>query len=255
MEPYGLSDTGCVRTNNEDRIILEPRLGFFAVCDGMGGHQRGDLAAEIATTALRQYVEASADRFEITWPFGYRYDLSIDANRMATAIRLANRLVWRTSEQELAYAGMGTTIAAILLDGLHLVAGNVGDSRIYLLRKEMFVTLSVDDTIIASMIQRGTMTPETYRQHPMRNVLTQAAGSQEQVEVHLHESELQPEDILLLCTDGLHAVVEEEDVRRILRNSSTPEEQVRRLIGAARTAGAPDNVSAVVVTVGEGPES
>jgi len=215
----------------------------------MGGHQRGDLAAEMATNALRQYVQASADRYEITWPFGYQYELSIDANRMTTAIKLANRLVWRTSEQQSEYAGMGTTIAAILLDGDRLVAGNVGDSRIYRLRNRELEQLSADDTIMASMMQRGLLTAEISRQHPMRNVLTQAAGSKEAVEVHLHESVLEPGDNLLLCSDGLHGVIEEDNICFILQNGQTAETRVARLIEAARAAGAPDNVSVVIVVM------
>jgi len=216
----------------------------------MGGHQRGDLAAEVAVSALKQYMEASADRFEITWPFGYQYELSIDANRMNTAIKLANRLVWRTSEKQLEYAGMGTTIAAILVEGDHLVAGNVGDSRIYRVRAGALEQLSVDDTIIASMLQRGLLTGETSRKHPMRNVLTQAAGSQENVEVHLHESTLELADMLLLCSDGLHGVVEEDEISGILQTGQTEERKVSQLIEAARAAGAPDNISAIIVTIG-----
>lgn len=246
---FGISDEGCVRTNNEDRVLLLPRLGFYAVCDGMGGHQRGDLAAEIATSSLKQYIEASADRFEITWPFGYEYERSIDANRMITAIKLANRLVWRTSEQPPEPGLMGTTISAVLLDAHQLVVGNVGDSRVYRLHDRGLQQLSTDDTILASMLQRGLVTAETWRTHPLRNVLTQAAGSQEQVEVHLHESTLESGDLLLLCTDGLHAVIEESNILDILAKGLRVEEMVARLIGAARAAGAPDNVSAVIVTI------
>jgi len=247
IESYGLSDTGCVRPENEDRILSDPSVGFYAVCDGMGGHQRGDVAAEIAISAMGHYAKASADRFDVSWPFGYKYELSIEANRMVTGIKLANHQVWRRAEQELEYAGMGTTIAAVLLDGRQFVAGNVGDSRIYRLRQEELLQLSVDDTMIASMVQRGLLREEETRKHPLRNVLTQAAGSQEAVEVHLHEGILEPGDILLLCSDGLYGAVARDHIRSILQNGEKLDVRVRRLIEAARTAGAPDNVSAVVL--------
>jgi protein phosphatase len=182
LESSGMTDKGCVRDANEDRILLNPSLGLFAVCDGMGGHRRGEVAADIAIATMQYYLDASRDRFDVTWPFGYDFDLSIDANRLITAIRLANRQVWRHAEQSLECAGMGSTIAAVLVDGNSIVAGNAGDTRVY-----------------------------------------------------------------LRASDGLHGVVGDDAIRSILLSDPTPETCSRRLIETARTAGAPDNVSVVVL--------
>src|SRR5579862_249293 len=104
IESFGKSDRGCVRNENEDRILVDDLLGLYLVCDGMGGSNRGDLAAELATDAVRYYIDVSSDGYDVSWPFGYTFELSMEANRLVTAIRLANRQVWRRAEQNLEYA-------------------------------------------------------------------------------------------------------------------------------------------------------
>src|ERR1022692_2037613 len=135
IEAFGKTDRGCVRTENEDRILVDDALGLYLVCDGMGGSKRGDIAAELAADAVRYYIDASRDRYDVSWPFGYAFELSLDANRLATGVRLANRHVWRRAEQDLELAGMGTTIAAVLIGDGRAVVGNVGDTRVYLSRE------------------------------------------------------------------------------------------------------------------------
>jgi protein phosphatase len=247
LEVYGRSDPGCVRTDNEDRILMDASIGLFAVCDGMGGHQHGEIAAELALAALRYYAEASSDRLDITWPFGYDFDLSVDANRLATAIRVANRQVWRKAEQNVECSGMGTTVAALLIDGDRAAAGNLGDSRVYLFRRSQLTQVSTDDTIIAGMLEKGMLSAADAATHPLRNVLTQSAGSQETADVHLWEGCLLPGDMLLLSSDGLHGVVDEPAIRSILGGGDSAERSVDRLISASIAAGAPDNVSAVLL--------
>ncbi len=247
LHGYGKTERGCVREDNEDLILLDPGLGLFVLCDGMGGRQRGDVAAELATTAIRFYVNASRDRSDVSWPFGYAFELSLDANRLATAIRLANRQVWRRAEQALECAGMGTTVAAALWNEGRIIMANVGDSRAYLFRGGALTQLTVDDTIIASMIQRGLISPADTASHPLRNVVTQAAGAKESIDVHVREEVLVPGDRLLLCSDGLYAVVGEASIMSILAEGQDGAWTVERLISEALTAGAPDNVSVVLL--------
>src|SRR4051812_48073066 len=177
IEAYGASDTGCVRQNNEDRILLNADLGLFIVADGMGGHSHGERAAELAISTIEHYVESSCNGADVTWPFGYNFDISFDSNRLATAVQLANGQVWRCSQQAPEFAGMGTTIAAVIVSGDHLSMANVGDSRVYLLREGNLEQLTVDDTWISAVGTRGSMTKAQIQNHPMRNFLTQAAGS------------------------------------------------------------------------------
>src|ERR1035437_285289 len=190
LEAYGKSDRGCTRTENEDRIFFDASLGLFVVCDGMGGPQRGAVAAELAIAAIQYYIDATRDRYDVSWPFGYRFEISPDANRLATGVRLANRQVWRRAEQSLECAGMGTTVAAVLFCEGQVVTANVGDSRVYRSRQGCLELVSVDDTIIASMLQKGLLSREEAATHPLRNVVTQAAGSRENVRSEEHTSEL-----------------------------------------------------------------
>ena len=140
-----MTDAGCVRTKNEDRIFLNEDLGIFIISDGMGGHTHGEIAAELATSTMQHYLESSQDRLDITWPFGYNFELSVDANRLATAIQLANRQVWKQAEKAPEYSGMGTTIAAAIVNGSKLTVGNVGDSRVYIWHGGSLLQVTIDD--------------------------------------------------------------------------------------------------------------
>lgn len=251
LQAHGLSDAGCMRQDNEDRVLVDTVLAFFAVADGMGGHRHGELAAELALATVRYYVESSRTRTDVTWPFGYSFDLSLDANRLATGIRLANRQVWKRAEDAPEFAGMGSTLAAALIDGANAAIANVGDSRVYLYRSGGLRQLTTDDTWLSAVMQRGTLDSAAVANHPMRNVLTQAAGSQHDVDVHTTDVNLQAGDALLLSTDGLHSVVPEDEMRSILASGLSSNRPAADLAGmlvqASRSAGAPDNVSCVLV--------
>jgi serine/threonine protein phosphatase PrpC len=243
----GATDQGCVRTANQDRILVETALDLYVVADGMGGHRHGELAAELAIETMRYYMACSKDLSDATWPFGYNFELSTGANRLVTSIQLANRQVWNRAQDSPECAGMGTTIAAILVCGNVATVANAGDSRVYLLRAGGLHQLSTDDTWVHNMLRRGLTDESSLRNHPMRNVLTQAAGSQEQLDVHTVEPSLQPGDELLICSDGLHGVITESEILPILALPEPEQNRVDWLIRAARAGGGPDNVSCILV--------
>jgi PPM family protein phosphatase len=244
---FGYTDVGCVRKMNQDRILLDESLGLYAVADGMGGHSHGETAAELALDTLRYYMDCSRDRFDVTWPFGYNFDLSIDANRLVTAIQLANRQVWRYAEQAPEYSGMGTTLASLLFTGSRTIVGHVGDSRIYLIRGEHMHQLTADDTWISAVLARGLLQPHEAAKHPMKNVLTQAAGSRDPLNVHILEQALEPNDTFILSSDGLHGVIGDEAIASVLSAGADLEQTVYALINSARQHGGPDNISCVMV--------
>ncbi|MCW5981057.1 MAG: serine/threonine-protein phosphatase [Bryobacteraceae bacterium] len=246
IDSYGFTDRGCHRTDNQDRYLIDHDLGFYVVADGMGGHRHGEVAAELAIATMRYYVESSHDRADVSWPFGYDFELSVDSNRLTTAIQLANRQVWKRAEEKPEYAGMGTTIAAVLVDGAQAAVANVGDSRVYLFRGGELEQVTTDDTWLNAILQRGTSESQL-RNHPMRNVLTQAAGSQNDVSVHNVSLGLQPSDIFLLSSDGLHGSVPEEEIRDILGTGGPLEGTGAALLEAAKKQGAPDNVSCILL--------
>jgi len=238
---HGISDIGCQRLENQDRILLADALGLYIVCDGVGGRRRGDLAAEIAIDSIREFIVSSADPMEVTWPYGYNLQLSFAANRVLTAVKLANRQVWRRAENSLQLLGMGATVVMLLVDGTAAVVANVGDSRAYRFRNRLLEQLSVDDT--ASMRVMETNSPDSVA----RSILTKAVGSEQNVDVHLKQIDLAPGDTLLLCSDGLHGSVIERQIASLLAVSQPAAARTEALIGAARTAGAPDNVSALIL--------
>ena len=226
---------------------MEPALGIYAVCDGMGGHNHGELAADLALRAMRHFLVTSLDCLDVTWPFGYEFAWSAQANRLCTGIRLANREVWRKSQSALEYAGMGTTVAAVLLHRNQAILANVGDSRIYRLRDRQLQQLSVDDTIVGDLLSQGLIGAEDVCSHPLRNVLLQAAGAQEQVMVHLREETCQGGDILLLCSDGLYGVVPETTILEALLSCASVQECSEFLEGQVLQLGGPDNIAIVAL--------
>lgn len=247
LEFYGVTHAGRVRTENQDRILMLTELGCFAVCDGMGGQRCGEVAAEIAVEVLQHYVDSSRDPSEVTWPFGYNMALSLDANRLLTSVKLANRQVTRRSEQDLKCAGMGTTIAAVICRDNRAAMGNVGDSRIYRFREGKLEQLSFDDTMAGLMLGRGVITPEGAASHPMRSILTQAIGSQGDVEVHLRDEDLLPDDQLLLCSDGLYGAVDQVAIGEMMSAAGSLDARAQKLLDRALDSGATDNVSVILL--------
>lgn len=248
IESFGVSDVGLVRKQNQDRILIDESVGLFVVADGMGGHAHGEVAAQVALTSLQFYIDSSQDRFDVSWPFGYSFDLSIDANRMITAIQLANKNVRQKARQEPGSDGMGATVAAVLVSGSRAVVANVGDSRAYLYRGGALQLLTVDDTWVETMKGQGLLDSAEARNHPMRNMLMQAAGSKEELQVHVLEREMEGADLFLLSSDGLHGVIGDERIGSILGLRASLQDMAESLIGAAKENGAPDNVSVVLLS-------
>ncbi len=243
---HGVTDAGCIRTKNEDRIFLDETLGIFIISDGMGGHTHGEIAAELATSTMQHYLESSQDRLDITWPFGYNFELSIDANRMATAIQLANRQVWKQAEKAPEYAGMGTTIAAAIVNGSKITVGNVGDSRVYVWHNGSLRQLTIDDTWVNAISGR-----DGPKINVPRNLLTQAAGTKDLVEVHTAETDIADGDVVLLCSDGLHSLVPDAEIAASLSAGKSLGATAADLLRIAKSAGGEDNISIILLTPGE----
>jgi len=244
IQSHGVTDAGCVRSKNEDRIFLDESSGFFILSDGMGGHRHGELAAELATSTVQHYLESSQGRLDITWPFGYNFELSVDANRMSTAIQMANRQVWKQAETGPEYAGMGTTVAAAIVNGSKITVGNVGDSRVYLYQKGSLRQLTVDDTWVNAFSGRGGG-PKI---NVPRNLLTQAAGSKDMVEVHTSEADIAEGDVVLLCSDGLYSLVPDAEIEAALAAGKSLTDTADNLLRAAKSAGGEDNISIILLT-------
>ena len=247
IQACGVSEAG-VRRTNEDGFIAEPALRLFAVADGMGGHQAGEVASRLAIEAISTFIRRSFEDTDFTWPYGIDDALSFDGNRLRTAIHLGNRRVFRAAESRDDYSGMGTTITAVLVNHSGISIGSVGDSRLYLLRDGALEQLTDDDSWTAALLAHDpNVDPQQLQRHALRNVLTNALGARDRVDVRVTERPIVSGDMLLLCTDGLHGVLTCDRLRDILRHAAGVEPAARDLVDAALQNGSRDNVTALVV--------
>jgi PPM family protein phosphatase len=241
----GLSDIGCKRRTNEDRILVDVSAGLFVVADGMGGQRCGGRAAEIAASTLRECFHSAVTPFSSGVS---AYDAAtILRDRMAAALQLANERVFGESSITPECEGMGCTLSAITVAGNLAVIGHVGDSRIYLYRNKELVQLTRDDSVVAQLISAGEITADDVSSHPMRNMLTQSVGAAEEVAIQILDFWLQPGDRLLMTSDGVHGVIGEARIVEALSGENSPSDVATRLVAASRESGAPDNTSTIVV--------
>lgn len=245
---HGQTDIGRRRKINEDSIFESD--GLLIVCDGMGGHKAGEVASSLAVEAITRFIERSNEDQELTWPFGFDPRLSYNANRLRTAIKLANRSVYRKASSDEDYTGMGTTVVAALIapgEPVMTYAG-VGDSRIYLLRGGRMLQLTRDDSL-ANVAWAGAPgdAPDAATS-PLRNVLTKALGAREDVEFDVVDQSLADGDVVLLCSDGLTNMLPDSRIFEIV--SAYPGDLAaacRELVAQANAGGGRDNISVILV--------
>jgi protein phosphatase len=236
------TDVGRVRERNEDSYLIREPL--FAVADGMGGHLGGDVASSMVVDALEN-AEVEADQ-----PLGPLVEL----------IKKANQDILERGDADQGLKGMGTTLTAVVTDNDKLYLAHIGDSRAYLLRDGRLQRLTRDHTLVERMVEEGRLEPDQARHHPQRNILTRTLGNDEDVEVDdLTVDPIQPGDRVLLCTDGLSGMVDDEQIERVLVGESDPQRACDRLIELAIEAGGEDNVTVVVLDLvddsGRGPKA
>ncbi len=248
LTAHGVTHPGRVRSMNEDAWLSQIDLGLFVVADGMGGHNAGEVASSLAVDAIRLFVERTSQGDDLTWPFGVDPHLSFGANRVLTAMKLANQRVFKSSESLDERAGMGTTAVTALVESGRLIYAGVGDSRIYSWSEGRLLQLTADDSWVSDVVAQQTgVNPASLRHHPMRNVLTNAIGTRETLELTVYERALANGDVLLLCTDGLHTAVADAEVETILGSGAGVEVMAERLVAAALQGTASDNITALVL--------
>jgi PPM family protein phosphatase len=233
----GRTDAGRVRRRNEDSFVLDPPL--FAVADGMGGAQAGEVASRLAAAAFREYHDA--DRLE-------------PAERVEAIIQEANRRIYERARTDSEASGMGTTVTAAILTNGRVSIGHVGDSRAYRIRNGELERLTEDHSLVADLMRSGRLTPEEADAHPQRSVITRALGTDAEVDVDTVTVDVEPGDLFLLCSDGLTTMVPEEDILRIAQEADDLNEAARTLVRAANSGGGEDNITVVLFKV-EGDEA
>ncbi len=236
------------RSANQDTLLADPSLELFAIADGMGGHASGDVASRLIIDTLHQFVVDTQIDHEKTWPFQFDLSLSYPANRLKTAILVANRRLSEHVAGSGASRGMGATLAAALLGPDRVVVANVGDCRAYLLRDGVLRQVTRDHSWVADQVASGFISAEIARAHPWRNMVTRAIQGDPDLMVDTIEVETGPKARLLLCSDGLHVVLTDEQIADILSDSAADAKGAcENLIQAANDRGGPDNVTAIVI--------
>jgi PPM family protein phosphatase len=235
LEACALSDRGCVRGNNEDYCRIHPDLGLFILADGMGGARAGEHASRLAVDTVADTVIQAQRR---------------DSQVLLSAVEAANRRVLEAAQSDPSLEGMGTTLVAALEVDPGLSIASVGDSRAYLLDDDGFRVITDDQTWVNEVGRPLGLDEESLRNHPMRHVLTMAIGASAPLAVNYYSIPLKSNSLVLICSDGLHGVIDAPAIESIVRrgrNGTSLEEGCRQLIDAAKQAGGPDNITAVLI--------
>jgi protein phosphatase len=233
----GKSDIGITRKGNQDSFLILPGQSVYAVSDGMGGHAGGAQASAIAIDAIRR---AFARKAEIT------------RDRANAALISANGLILDEATRN-NWEGMGTTFILVYLDGLMWQVANIGDSRVYVIKNGLISPLTRDHSLVAELLANGSITPNEAKTHPHRNVLTNALGAYDGPMIEWSEISAEDVDYLLLCTDGLHSMIEDNEILDItLTPELSVDEKTALLIDAANSRGGYDNITVILIEKGDG---
>lgn len=249
VKAFGTTDVGLKREGNEDSFAYDDSLGLYIVADGMGGHLAGEVASQIAVEMIsksyRKWVENKTPDDEL---FG-KPDKSIGTlgNYIQSSIKLANRVIYEMAMEYEQYHGMGTTVVIILTTPDLIIASNVGDSRIYLLRDGQLEMLSKDHTIVAEQVEMGAMTEEEAETSPLKHILTRNLGSAQEVDPEVFELAPSNNDRFVLCTDGLTDLVSDQEILETLNQENDPEAVCNKFIDTVLNRGAHDNTTIISI--------
>lgn len=251
VEYCGLSDVGRKREANEDSYAIVPEDHLFVVADGMGGHAAGEVASHLAVTAISEFIASTRRDSEITWPFEYDLSISMEGNRLKTAIRLANQRILESISRKKELEGMGTTLVGAVVSEGKAFVGHVGDSRAYLIHDGSISQITSDHSWVNEQVKMGFLTRGDAVKHPFRNVVTRALGSRDDVIVDVTEQPLAPGDYLILCSDGLNTMLDDDTIRKTVEaHGSDVRAAAKALIDGANQNGGEDNVTVILVRCG-----
>ncbi len=245
------TDVGVKRRFNQDNFCTNEELGLFVVADGMGGHAAGEVASRIAVEEIVRVLSNARDDEDWTWPDSFDMTMSLAANKLKFAIHVANEKIRNATLERAEYGGMGTTIVAAMIIGDSCSIAHVGDSRAYLVREGQIRPLTSDHSWVNDQMKQGFLTAEHARNHPFRNVITQALGSGADPQVDLMELPLKHGDLLLLCSDGLNSMLTDNEILGLIREGGPAalDELTMNLIEAAKRRGGDDNITVALIDI------
>lgn len=243
MQYWGITDPGCVRPQNQDVFRMEQldkNSLLCVVCDGMGGAKSGNVASSLAVDVFVEEVRSN-------WSSAMEPG-AVD-QLLQSAVKLANFTVYDQGQQFEEFNGMGTTLVAALICGHEVTLVNVGDSRAYGINAHGIHRITVDHSVVELMVQRGELTPEAARTYPGKNYITRAVGPEAVVECDLYHVDAEEGDCLLLCSDGLSNMIDDQEILFEVVHGVNKEYCCQRLLDIAKNRGAPDNVTGVLVVI------
>jgi protein phosphatase len=248
LEFAGKTDTGMVRSHNEDAIHISPEYGFVILADGMGGYNAGEIASSMAVEATRQVLETGLSQLS-----GRKRDQRLH-QLVTEAIQQANTAVITAAHDNVQYDGMGTTIVAALFHGNKLTVAHVGDSRAYRIRQGELVQITRDHSLVQEQIDAGLVDPAWAPYAQNRNLVTRAVGVDPGMQVELHEHQMEEGDLYLICSDGLSDMLAANEFHEIIEKSGAELSSLcEALIQQANTNGGHDNISVILAKVGKLP--
>jgi len=248
FEVVGKTDVGCVRANNEDSFAFDTTTGVFVVCDGMGGRAAGEVASTMAVNTLIEYFQASAGEDHAS---GSSFDHSDSATALGDAIAFANDRIRQAAANSPAQFGMGSTIVAALWTRDAFSIAHVGDSRIYLIRRNKIQQLTNDHSLVMEEVRNGLMSLEEARDSANQNIILRALGAEDSVQPDLAHVPVEAHDILLLTTDGLVRYIDDHQILEMIGSTSTLEQACDLLIQSAKDAGGSDNITCLLIRIVE----
>jgi protein phosphatase len=241
LQAFGFSDVGHCRESNEDNYFFDTSLGLYAVADGMGGHAAGEVASRLAVEALEEIIRRNG---------GIGDSAQEAAEKLQSAVGEANRRICDSITSNAEQRGMGTTVVALIVAGDRIIVGHVGDSRAYMLRDGRLERLTSDHSWVCEQVKAGLLTDDDAQRHPMRNIVTRALGSRTEVSADVSEQPVRPGDVYMLCSDGLNAMLYDEQIQQMLvEHGSDPEASARALVEAANAHGGEDNTTVIVLSM------
>ncbi len=243
-----LTDRGLRRHHNEDQFLVRDDLPLYVVADGMGGHAAGEVAADLAVKEVERVVDGTRNFDGDTWPEAWDPRLSVNANRLATAIVSAHRSVTAAVDVDTGLRGMGATIVAALLDGAkaQLTVAHVGDSRAYVFRNGTMDLITSDHSWVHEQVVAGLLSEEAARNHPLKNVVTRALGGTQEPVVDVADRPLEPDDLVLLCSDGLNTMLSDDEIRDVLARGGELTRLAYQMVAEANRKGGVDNITVIL---------
>lgn len=241
----GATDVGRVRSTNQDSYLVDEKSSLFVVADGMGGHAGGEIASQLCIEQVQDFVHKNYSETSEHTNFENRE--SMIASLLAKSINHASAKIYERALEEPQLAGMGTTATVIKIENNKAHWAHVGDSRLYLIRCSLIYQITHDHSLVGEQVRAGIITEEEAEVHQLRNIITRSVGYQEEEDVDSNSFDLEPDDLLVICSDGLHGKITDKEISNLTQNGKI--QSIQGLIDLANERGGDDNISVIVVQV------